>query len=80
MADEVIFESVTTSPRMKNVTVRLSDERGETLDEEADDLDMSRAEYIRDLIEKGRESDETQRKLEATQAKTSRPSWRPKGS
>jgi predicted DNA-binding protein len=54
---------------MKNVTVRLSDEYVETLDEEADDLDMSRAKYLRDLIEQGREAEATQRELEATQAK-----------
>lgn len=54
---------------MKNVTVRLSEEQVEMLDAEADDLDMSRAEYIRDLIEKGRESDEIRRELEETQNK-----------
>lgn len=54
---------------MKNVTVRLSEEQVETLDAEATDLDMSRAEYIRDLIEKGRESNETRRELEETQNK-----------
>jgi predicted transcriptional regulator len=54
---------------MKNVTVRLSDEYVETLDEEADDSDMSRAKYLRDLIEQGREAKATQRELEATQAK-----------
>ena len=54
---------------MKNVTVRLSEDYVETLDEEAADLDMSRAEYIRDLIEKGREAEATQQELEATQAK-----------
>lgn len=54
---------------MKNVTVRLSEEQVETLDKEADDLDLSRAEYIRDLIMKGRESDEIRRELEETQNK-----------
>ena len=54
---------------MKNVTVRLSEEQVETLDVEADDLDLSRAEYIRDLIEKGRESDKIRRELEETQNK-----------
>lgn len=54
---------------MKNVTVRLSEEQVETLDKEANDLDMSRAEYIRDLIEKGRESDEIRHELEETQNK-----------
>lgn len=54
---------------MKNVTVRLSEEEVETLDAEANDLEISRAEYIRDLIEKGRESDETQRELKETQNK-----------
>lgn len=44
---------------MKNVTVRLSEDYVEALDEEASDLDMSRAEYIRDLIEKGREAEAT---------------------
>lgn len=52
---------------MKNVTVRLNDEYVETLDDEADDLDMSRAEYLRDLIEKGREAKEIEEELEATQ-------------
>ena len=54
---------------MKNVTVRLTDEYVETLDAEADDLDLSRAEYLRDLIEQGREVEEIQAELEATQAK-----------
>ena len=54
---------------MKNVTVRLSDEYVETLDEEADNLDVSRARHLRDLIEKGREVEEIQSELEATQAK-----------
>jgi Arc/MetJ-type ribon-helix-helix transcriptional regulator len=53
---------------MKNVTVRLPDEYVETLDDEADAFDLSRAEYLRDLIERGRESGETQDELEATQA------------
>lgn len=52
---------------MKNVTVRLSEEQVESLDADADDLDVSRAEYIRDLIEKGRESEEIRRELEETQ-------------
>ena len=54
---------------MKNVTVRLSEEYVKALDGEADDFEMSRAEYLRDLIEKGREAEATQRDLEATQAK-----------
>lgn len=54
---------------MKNVTVRLSEDYVKTLDDEADDLGLSRAEYIRDLIEKGREAKSTQRELEQTQAK-----------
>lgn len=37
---------------MKNVTVRLSEEYVKALDGEADDFEMSRAEYLRDLIEK----------------------------
>lgn len=69
MSDQLRSESATIHPRMKNVTVRFTDEYVETLDDEADDLDLSRAEYLRDLIEKGRESHETQQELEATQAK-----------
>ena len=54
---------------MKNVTVRLTEEYVETLDEEADDSDLSRAEYLRELIERGREAEATQQELEATQAR-----------
>ena len=54
---------------MKNVTIRLSEDYVESLDEEAEDSGVSRAEYIRNLIEKGREAEETQRELEQTQAK-----------
>lgn len=54
---------------MKNVTVRLSEEQVETLDSEASDLDLSHAEYIRDLIKKGRESDEIRREHAETQNK-----------
>ena len=54
---------------MKNVTVRLTEEYVETLDEEANDSDLSRAEYLRELIERGREAEATQQELEATQAR-----------
>jgi predicted DNA-binding protein len=57
---------------MKNVTVRLSDETVETLDEEADDLDLSRAEYLRELIQKGRDYQATEDELEATQNEVER--------
>ena len=53
---------------MKNVSVQLSDEYVKTLDDESDELDLSRAQYIRELIEQGREADATQAELDATQA------------
>lgn len=63
---------------MRNVTVRLSEEKVESLDVEASDLDLSRADYLRDLISKGRESEELQsecerlrHELEATQQRLS---------
>jgi predicted DNA-binding protein len=54
---------------MKNVTIRLSDEKVKTLDGEADDLDLSRAEYLRELVEKGRESRAVEDELERVGAK-----------
>ena len=44
-SDEVIRDSRPTyfAVTMKNVTVRLSEEKVEELDDEADELDMSRA-------------------------------------
>lgn len=48
---------------MKNVTVRLSEEKVDELDDEADELDMSRAEYIRSLIDSRNESDEVEDEL-----------------
>ena len=57
---------------MKNVTVRLSDEKVETLDGEANDLDLSRAEYLRELIDKGRDSQEIETDLEETQREVER--------
>jgi predicted nucleic acid-binding Zn-ribbon protein len=53
---------------MKNVTVRLSEEYVETLDGEATELEMSRAEYIRDLLHQARDSQTTSDELAATQA------------
>lgn len=51
---------------MKNVTVRLSEDRVESIDGEAADCEMSRAEYIRDLLRQAREPDTTSDELTET--------------
>lgn len=43
---------------MEAITVRIPEDDLETLDSEADEHDATRSEYIRDLIEKGRDYDE----------------------
>lgn len=49
---------------MKNVTVRMPDEKVEELDAEADERDMSRAKYIRSIIESRHGSDVSEDELE----------------
>lgn len=41
---------------MKTVTVRFAEDYADTLDEEAEQAGLSRAEYLRELIEQGREA------------------------
>ena len=57
---------------MKNVSVQLSEEFVETLDEEASELDLSRAQYIRELIQKGRDSREIESELEESRREIDR--------
>jgi metal-responsive CopG/Arc/MetJ family transcriptional regulator len=46
---------------MESITIRIQEGLLESLDEEADEYSVSRSEYIRELIEKGREYDDLER-------------------
>jgi len=50
---------------MKPLTIRIQEEKKETLDSEADEYGVSVSEYVRELIEKGREYDEIEERLES---------------
>ena len=49
---------------MGQISIRMSDERIERLDREADDRGLTRAELVRDILESRNEPSETQTKLE----------------
>ena len=50
---------------MEPLTIRVRDETKESLHSEADEYDVSVSEYVRELIDKGREYDELEDRLEA---------------
>ena len=50
---------------MEPLTIRIRAETKESLDEEADEYDVSVSEYVRELIRKGREYDELAERLDA---------------
>ncbi|WP_227355797.1 plasmid mobilization protein [Haladaptatus salinisoli] len=56
----------------KNVTVRLAEEKVDELDNEASDHGVSRAEYIRNLIESRHEPDEVDAELDRLQDEITR--------
>jgi predicted CopG family antitoxin len=49
---------------MGSLTIQLDDEIQRALEREADEEGMSLSEYVHQLVEKGREYDEVERKLE----------------
>lgn len=49
---------------MGSLTIQLDDEIQRALEREADEKGMSLSEYVHQLVEKGREYDEVERKLE----------------
>lgn len=51
---------------MKTVTVRFAEEYAETLDDEAEKAGLSRAEYLRELIDQGREAPAIRDELDET--------------
>lgn len=54
---------------MEPLTIRIHEETRESLEAEADEYDVSVSEYVRDLIEQGREYDELADRLEAREAR-----------
>ncbi len=48
----------------KPLTIRIREETKESLEEEADEYGVSVSEYVRDLIEKGREYDDLEGRLD----------------
>lgn len=54
-------------PKMpkKPLTIRIREETKESLEDEADEYGVSVSEYVRELIDKGREYDDLQDKLES---------------
>lgn len=50
---------------MEPLTIRVRDETKESLEGEADEYGVSVSEYVRELIEKGREYDDLQDRLDA---------------
>jgi DNA repair exonuclease SbcCD ATPase subunit len=50
---------------MEPLTIRIREETKESLKDEAGEYDVSVSEYVRDLIEKGREYDDLRARLEA---------------
>jgi len=54
---------------MEPLTIRIPEELKESLDAEADEHDVSTSEYVRRLIDKGREYDELQERVESREAR-----------
>jgi predicted nuclease with TOPRIM domain len=54
---------------MQPLTIRIPEDLKESLDSEAAEHDVSTSEYVRRLIDKGREYDELQERLESKQAR-----------
>ena len=54
---------------MQPLTIRIPEDLKESLDAEAAEYDVSTSEYVRQLIDKGREYDELQERLESKQAR-----------
>ena len=54
---------------MQPLTIRIPEDLKESLDSEAAEHDVSTSEYVRRLIDKGREDDELQERLESKQAR-----------
>lgn len=50
---------------MEPLTIRVREKTRESLEEEAAEYDVSVSEYVRELIEKGREHDDLRERLEA---------------
>jgi Arc/MetJ-type ribon-helix-helix transcriptional regulator len=50
---------------METITIRIPADVLESIDESADEYDVTRSEYVRELIEKGREYDNLRSRLEA---------------
>ena len=50
---------------MKPLTIRLQEETKQSLESEADEYDVSVSEYIRELIDKGREYEELEQQLQS---------------
>lgn len=50
---------------MEPLTIRIRDDTKKTLEEEADEYDVSVSEYVRELIEKGREYDDLQDRVKS---------------
>jgi len=57
------------SVRMEPLTIRVREETKESLESEAGEYGVSVSEYIRELIEKGREYDDLQDRLESREAR-----------
>lgn len=54
---------------MQNVTLRMDEEFVETLDSEADDRDLSRSDYIRNILQSRHDTSDLQREIDALQRK-----------
>jgi predicted DNA-binding protein len=54
---------------MEPLTIRIPAETKESLDTEADAYDVSTSEYVRELIQKGREYDELEDRLASREAR-----------
>jgi len=54
---------------MRNVTIRLRQDLIDSLDDEADDRDVSRSEYIRQILDDRHEVDELRDRLDAREAR-----------
>lgn len=54
---------------MQNVTLRMDEDFVETLDAEADERDLSRSDYIRNILQSRDNANELQRKMDELQRK-----------
>jgi len=54
---------------MEPLTIRIPEDLKESLDTEADEYDVSTSEYVRRLIQQGREYDDLQDRLETREAR-----------